>query len=338
MSEQYFEMLWDCPQCSARGLLGKAQRHCPLCGAAQDPAKRYFPAAGEEVVAQGHQYVGVDWSCAFCTSPNAAAAAFCVNCGGTKDGTRSVATVQDGASVQSATLAAMPPPKGKKSGGLPWFKLLFVLLALLASGLGYLFFSTHPERVQVVEKTWNREVDIEQFSAASASSWCDALPVDAYQVSRSREQRGSRQVPDGQQCREQRVDMGDGTFSKRQECTPRYRQEPVYDDKCSYRVNRWQVLRAERAQGDELVQPYWPGAPPGSGVSVAVGRGEFLGALRLGSRRESYRLSMRSAAGKVWSCELPSTAWARLEKNQALDLQVRATGSAVCDNLAAGAH
>ncbi|MFZ2308904.1 MAG: hypothetical protein WAW34_16345 [Rhodoferax sp.] len=58
MSEQeiYYEMLWDCAQCNTKGLLGDSHRHCPTCGAAQDPTKRYFPKEGEEVEAKNHKF------------------------------------------------------------------------------------------------------------------------------------------------------------------------------------------------------------------------------------------------------------------------------------------
>lgn len=53
-SRGYFEMLWDCDHCDARGLLAKSQRHCANCGAPQNPDKRYFPREGEERRVDGH--------------------------------------------------------------------------------------------------------------------------------------------------------------------------------------------------------------------------------------------------------------------------------------------
>ena len=47
--ETYYEMLWDCPQCGTLGLLGDSHRHCPTCGTAQDPTKRYFPKPAAEL-------------------------------------------------------------------------------------------------------------------------------------------------------------------------------------------------------------------------------------------------------------------------------------------------
>jgi len=42
-SQGFFEMLWDCEHCDARGLYAKSQRYCAHCGAPQNPDKRYFP-------------------------------------------------------------------------------------------------------------------------------------------------------------------------------------------------------------------------------------------------------------------------------------------------------
>jgi hypothetical protein len=335
MAEQYFEMLWDCGQCSTHGLLGKAQRHCPMCGAAQDPTKRYFPEAGKEVEAQGHQFVGADWRCTFCNAPNSAAAAFCVECGGPKDGAKEVAHVQDPTDASAATTVPPLPPAAMaqvtkpKSSGFPWLKGILALVLVAVSVLGYLFFSKHDETVQVFDKTWSREIDVEQFTAVRTSDWCDALPSGAYQVSRSREQRSTRQVPDGQDCHDVRSDKGDGTFSKTRECTTRYRDEPVYADKCSYRINRWQVLRTERTNGGASLVPAWP-TP---GISNNLMATNTLGAERLGNRRENYRVQLQSSQGKQWVCDLNPTLWETLSEGKTVQLKVRGTGSADCSTL-----
>ena len=32
-----YEMMWDCPYCGTKHLLGLTHRHCPNCGAARSP-------------------------------------------------------------------------------------------------------------------------------------------------------------------------------------------------------------------------------------------------------------------------------------------------------------
>jgi hypothetical protein len=332
MAEQYFEMLWDCGQCAARGLLANAQRHCPMCGAAQDPKRRYFPEPGKEQEAAGHQFVGADWVCAFCDSPNAAASAFCVNCGGPKDGTKAVGLVQD---VAAPAVDPNPPPATSepvRPARVSWLKVVVGLVLAASAAVGFQFFSKHDASALITEKTWSREVDVERFTAVAASDWCDSLPGTAYQVSRSREQRSTRQVADGQECHDVRSDKGDGTFTKRQECSTRYRTEPVYDQKCSYRINRWQVLRSARSDGNASLAPSWP--TPIFGTTLVAG--DTLGAERLGARRETYVVGLQSAKGEHWTCQVATTLWAALAENQKVVVKVRGIGGADCSSLRAG--
>lgn len=343
MTDPLYEMLWDCAQCGAKGLLGVAHRHCPQCGAAQDPDKRYFPPPGQEVEARHHRYVGVDWACTWCESPNSAAAKFCVNCGGPKEGAAEVKRVTEVPAQPAPTEVPRPPlaapsTRGPKqpSGSLRWLAVVAAVIVAVLTIVGYLFVSKHDETAQLVDKAWTREVDVERFTALTTSAWCDALPSDAYQVTRSREQRGTRQVPDGQDCQTVRVDMGDGSFSRRQECTPRYRDEPVYDTRCHYRVNRWQVLRTDKLAGHASLAPAWPqpllAAAPAGGLGWSGGVAA-LGAERLGSRREAYQVTLQSAKGKQWVCAVDATRWASLAEGKPVTLKVRGTGGAVCESL-----
>ena len=214
-----------------------------------------------------------------------------------------------------------------------WWAIGLVVLVVLAcvAGLAQLF-SKHAETVQLVDKAWTRQVDVEQFTAVRASDWCDSLPVGAYNVNSTREQRSTRQIADGQTCHDVRTDMGDGTFSRRQECSTRYRSEPVYDNRCSYRINRWQVLRTDRLQGGVALAPSWPTPLLANGLSAGV---NALGTERLGTRAEHYTVELKSAKGKSWSCTVDATLWAALQTGQSLSIQVRGTGGAVCDTLAA---
>lgn len=368
MTEPFYEMLWDCAQCGAKGLLGVSHRHCPQCGAAQDPAARYFPEPGAEVEAKHHRYVGVDWLCTFCDSPNSAAAAFCVNCGGPQDGAKDVKLVPDATDLprQLAESVTQPPagqpapqplsqpppqpahqpafrrqpdnpPPASSGRSVRWlFVVVGLVLAALAV-LAYQFFSKHDETVQLADKAWTREVDVERFTSQTTSAWCDALPADAYQVTRSREQRGSKQVPDGQDCHTVRADGGDGSFTKRQECSPRYRDEPVYDTRCHYRVNRWLLLRTDKLVGNASQMPAWPQpllAGPPSGSRALSGGAALLGADRLGGQREHYQVTLQSAKGKQWTCTLSPDRWAALATGKPVTLKVRGTGGADCDSLA----
>lgn len=335
--ETYYEMLWDCTQCETKGLLGDSHRHCPTCGAAQDPAKRYFPKPGEEIEAKNHQFVGADWSCAYCSTPNSNAAAHCTNCGAGKDGTKPVATVVD--------TVAVPPPApvvaAAKSGSSSWMRWVFGLAALALITIIALFSITKETTATVSQRTWLREIQIEKLAPVSESAWCDSLPSEAYSVTQSREQRSTKKIPDGQDCHEERVDKGDGTFVKRKECTPRYREEPVYDNRCHFQVNRWRTTRAVKAGPETSLAPVWPsvGNLSRGTTNVAtmnlgnlMGNKALLGAEREGPRRESYGLTLASGS-KSWTCAVSETVWNKYEQGSTTPLKVRMTGGADCDSL-----
>ncbi|HLA43810.1 MAG TPA: hypothetical protein VJZ27_10260, partial [Aggregatilineales bacterium] len=260
-----FEMFWDCEFCGTKKLLGYTHKFCPHCGAQQNPDKRYFPSDDEKVAVKNHVYYGVDVVCGNCNTLNSAKADFCVNCGSPLEGAKSAQQlesqirgtgekfessgsrdlVKERFEVEQARLQELSG-QAIKTGTKPGWNLkitgiiggLVSLLITICVGIGALLFWTNESTVAVAGHSWEREIKIEEFQSLSKGDWCDAMPGDAYSVSRSERERSSRQVPDGEDCRTRRVDNGDGTFSERQECTTRYRSEPIYDDYCEYKVDR----------------------------------------------------------------------------------------------------
>lgn len=329
-----YEMLWDCSSCGTRQLLGKTHRRCPHCGAPQDPTRRYFPPEGHEVPVEGHVYVGVDWRCAACETPNSRAADFCVNCGNPREGNTSVKLVVDGPALDKpaavgpqGTAAIDADPASSSSRSRRWLIAASALGGLAMVLLLVSIFWTRETAVSIGGHTWRREIDVEQLAPRSSSSWCDSMPSDAYSVRRSREVRSHRQIPDGQDCRTVRSDNGDGTYSTSQRCTTRYRSEPIYDDKCYYTVDRWGHERTERAEGvGTSPAPTWP--------PVRLGRtGSCLGCEREGSRRETLTLKVRGPK-RSWDCEVDPARWLRLLDDAPAQVEVRViTGGAVCSTL-----
>lgn len=325
MSTGRYEMLWDCPACDTPRLLGLTHRHCPNCGAAQDPSRRYFPRDEDKVAVEGHPYQGVDRQCPACDSPNAAKASFCVNCGAELAGAGAVARraeqaeagggfAEDSAkaaaaearAAKAAARAPAPAPPPRSSAGL-WLAALGGLVAVLVcSGLALFFLWKKEADFTVVSHAWEREVPVEQLGPVSESAWRDSVPADARDLSCSRTQRTTRQVPDGEDCHDVRRDNGDGTFTQAQECSTRYRDEPVYDDRCAYTVDRWTVLRTERAAGVGVSPaPTWP--------AVTVDRPD----LRVGTRSERYTVTLHDAEGTAHPCELPEARWAAMADGSA---------------------
>jgi hypothetical protein len=324
--QRTYEMMWDCPHCGTKKNLGLTHRHCPSCGAPQDAKLRYFPADAEKVAVEDHQYVGADVKCLYCEKYSSRKANNCGGCGAPLEGAEAAARRADqvgkgvygGETVEQAMrehrvpgLAPVPPggpapvPPKKGSSKTKWIALGCLGAVLVACLIGGVFaFWKREGSLEVAGHSWVREIQVQRFGPVDESSWCDSMPGDAQNVRRSREQRSTRRVPDGESCQTRRIDNGDGTYSEREECTPRYRQEPVYDDKCYYRVDRWALARTERATGASLAEePQWP--------AVSLARtGQCIGCEREGPRSETYTVLFREQSGEESRCTFPQAQWA----------------------------
>jgi hypothetical protein len=296
-----YEMLWSCEYCGAKKLLGKTHRHCPECGAAQDPARRYFPSDDEKVAVEDHVFVGSDVHCPTCKAPMSAAAKHCAECGAALTGGAEVARIAD--SGDAGKDPKRPAKRRSRKGlvvglvfaGLGVLSILFIVLALW----------TEEKQLTTIGHTWQREIKIEVFGPKAESAWCDSMPGDAYSVSRSREVRSYNSVKTGESCSTRRVDNGDGTFTEKRECTPEYRQEPVYGDKCNYTVDRWGYSRSATASGRSLAEtPAWP-------QFVLRAAGTSVGSEREGQRIDTYTVHFADGAdaAKTRTCGLPEANW-----------------------------
>lgn len=318
-----YEMLWDCPHCDAKELLGKTHRYCPNCGAPQDPGKRYFPPAGKETAASA-EYDGADKSCPACQTPNGAKSHNCRHCGSPLDGAQEVGRVAD----RSSAAPKAPPPGARpaKKKLWPWLLGGVLVSCCLFGSVAMLW--EKDVTVTVKGHSWSREIDVESMQAVQDDAWCDSKPSDAYNVSSRKEQRSTDKIPDGEECHTRDVDRGDGTFERRQECTTKYREEPVYDTRCYFTVDRWRKQRTEKAQGQGAQPaPQWP--------QVRLGRtGNALGAEREGSRRETYTLSLAGNDGKPYTCNVPFQKWQAVSDGTTKPIKVGVlTGAADCDQL-----
>jgi hypothetical protein len=366
-SGKTYEMLWDCRYCGARKNLGKTHRHCPNCGAPQDATERYFPAENEKVAVEHHAFVGADIQCRACAFWNGRASTCCGNCGSQIQDGREVQRRHDqiagpggfqgevAAMAQQEHLAraammgahgaqgapgATPPGAWTQQhgAGLPPRKRGPSRVVLVGLGIGGILLAvvacivtamwTKDATLAVVAQTWTREIAVESFQTVRDSSWCDATPADARDVSRRRDVRSHKEVRDGETCSNQRVDNGDGTYSERRECTPTYREEPVYDDKCHYTVDRWRTVRTARASGTHAETPSWPR------VDLAC-TGNRLGCEREGPRTEEYVVRLQdTASGKADDCVYDEARWRQFQAGKSMKGRVRVVTDGVeCDSL-----
>ena len=101
--------------------------------------------------------------------------------------------------VQDTPPAPAPTPPAAATPARPWWRqpwrwVLATVLALMTV-MGWMYTHTRDTTVNVSQRSWAREVQVEQFMPLSQTAWCDSLPADAYNVSHSRAQRSTRQVP-----------------------------------------------------------------------------------------------------------------------------------------------
>lgn len=343
-----FEMVWDCKFCGTQNLPARTHKFCPNCGAAQDPRTRRFPSDEDKKAVEDYVHKGVDVVCASCQTPNPGDEKFCFQCGAPLENAARVETLGEQVRGEGQAFAAMdqrnieqesfqrdlreagvatdePPKSGRRN----W--LLFAVIGvvvLVIVGIASIFLLRNDTNVYVTGHEWERVINIESLEPRSEVAWCDAMPGDAYSVTRREEQRETRRVRDGETCEVRRIDNGDGTFSERRECSPNYRQEPVYDMRCYFTVDRWDFNRAVNATGLSLAQaPYWPEA----NISRT---GNCIGCERESGRDENYMVTLQGEGDAVYECELDYETWLATPVEAAFTMQVSAvTGQAFCDTL-----
>lgn len=351
--EKHYEMLWDCQFCGTNKLLGKTHRFCPNCGAPQNPDARYYPSDEDKVAVEDHVLVGKDKICPACDGLNAASAHNCGNCGAPLDeaarartleeqsrgegeqfdssGSRDVQGEQFEREMAAAGIEAkaQSAPATPKKGFVQGWMLALPIVLLFGAGV-FLFTRTEEQSVVVSGHEWAREIRVEEYQAVRESAWQESVPAAAYNESCRREQRGTNRIPDGEDCRTVRRDNGDGTFSERRECTTRYREEPVYDQRCDYTIDRWVYERSVETNGRGLSpSPRW------GNVNLQCANQNRRGCEREAGRSERYIVAFRGD-GNTYECSFPQREWENIRVESRWTIEVRSFvpgDSALCDTL-----
>lgn len=312
----HFEMLWDCEFCDTKGLLAKSQRCCPECGGKQNSDKRYFPKEGEQVRVDGHKYEGADRYCPACNNPQGAAGKNCTNCGSPMDGSKEVKGVE---------IPVAPPPKKSRM----W--IVFVVLGIAAI-VGIVLGVRHCNRTKeaaskVLAHSWQREVEIQEYSDVQHDKWRNEMPSDARLVTCRKETRSHKQVADGEECHEEKKDKKDGTFEIVKKCKPKYRSEPVEDDKCRYTVTEWHTVEKKASNGAGMTKTDPAGLPTGAGANTP-------GSRRVGPRHDVHYLDLDVVGVGKQRCEVSEAAWKKYADGTNAQVQVKVrTNNVDCDSL-----
>ena len=139
---------WDCPVCGNKGVPGNVM-NCPACGRARGDVQFYMKDGLQDATLEANQVGGIeylneeqtkemgdqpDWYCSFCNSLNRDRAAFCSNCGATREASESnyFDQLKKRQETEAAERAAQAQPQGKKKSRLP---LLIVIALVIAAAL-----------------------------------------------------------------------------------------------------------------------------------------------------------------------------------------------------------
>lgn len=347
-----YEMLWDCQFCGTKGNLGLTHRFCPNCGGPQNPDSRYFPSDAEKVAVHNHEYVGADVTCPACGELNGASAEFCGQCGSplTEGAKAKTLTEQSRGDHESFAASSsrdvvkeqfdaemervgVTPSKSKRKGGLNTKVLAIIAVVIVAiGGLIAVLTAKVESELLVTGHEWERTIDIQEYQNFTERSWRDSRPsgdnVSIRVGSCTQEQRGSRQVPDGEECRTVRRDQGDGTYREDRVCETKYRNEPIYDDMCTWTGQRWQHDRTLEESGGLDDTPIWPN------VSLNCEGQSRVGCERESSRSENYWVLYQDSENKNYRCDFAQNEWAAIPVESAWKAQVgRFVTTVDCDSL-----
>ena len=125
-----------------------------------------------------------------------------------------------------------------------------------------------------------------------------------------------------------RVDQGDGTFREQEQCTTKYREEPVYADWCTYTVDRWEYERDLRASGNSLDEaPHWP-------ETNNLQSNERILEPEKDAKVEHYVVYLKATdSDKTYECDYDQDRWATIPVESVWQLEVKRAGSPVCSSL-----
>ena len=291
---------WDCPVCGNKGVPGNVM-NCPSCGRARGDVRFYMKDGAENSTREENergdieylseeqkQQIGKnpDWYCSFCNSLNKDHAAFCSNCGASRESSESnyFDQLKKRQEAEAAEKAAQPQPaqrQEKKKSRLP---LVLVIVAAAIALFIYMGGKNTQGNLRVTGFSWSRTIPIEQNIEYTETGW--SIPQGGTEVSSRQalhhydqvldhyedyEVQRSREVLDHYETYYTYSDNGNGSFSEVAHERPVYRTEyytetesrpvyasvPRYATQYTYTIWRWTATREATASGNDH-EAYWP--------------------------------------------------------------------------------
>jgi hypothetical protein len=294
------EGCWDCPSCGSKRQLGR-HVYCTGCGAPRPQEIRFYLPEDAAVVTDptllAQANAGADWICGHCGGSARATDTSCPGCGSPREaddqarqehvyGLADIPRSGEDPPPAAAPQGLVTPPAAAKSkrSGCGCLTLLLVVM-------GWCGWSNRTRHVEgaLLAKHWERSVQVEAYRTVSEDGW--SLPAGGREIRSFRAIREYRQVLDHYESKTRQVseqvqtgtrtyscgqiDRGNGYFEERT-CTepeyetryhtesyedPVYRQEPVWDTKYEYDIERWVPDQLLALSGD-TTPPAWPVTVP----------------------------------------------------------------------------
>ena len=348
---------WDCPFCGTQGNRGDVV-NCPACGRARGEVTFYMKDHIEGQTREQNEtgdieYVdeekaktmsrNPDWYCSFCNSLNSDNAAFCSNCGATRESSESnyfqMQQKKQERERQEAAAQSQPKAAAQPRSKRPLF--LFIAVVLIIVGI-FVFMNGNKTSgdLSVASVAWERTIQIEENIKYSESDW--VLPQGAEQTGQrrelhhyetvldhyeSRQVQRSRQVIDHYETYYTYNDLGNGMYEQVEHerpvydteyyyetvQEPVYRQEPRYQTKYYYDIWRWTPTRTEKASGTDH-SPAWP--------AFTLGENE-----REGEHKEKYSFTVTDKDQKQSSYSLPESNWMNLNPGDSVHITAKRSGA-----------
>lgn len=343
MADRIVEGIWDCPYCEAKAI-GGLRKYCPNCGHPQDKGTKFRVGEEKRYLTEEEKEThgkGPDWSCGYCDALNNSTFKFCASCGAKREADdkdyfqlREAERLKE--QKKQETKQAAPPPKKNR------FLLLAVIIGLVL--LAFNMCSAKDYGGTITAKAWERNIEIEQLTTVEESDW--NIPSGGRELYTKREIRTYNQVFDHYETRTRQVpyqvedgydtsytDNGDGTFTEHQ--TPRYRteyrteeyeeavyrDEPVYDTKHYYEIDKW-VHKRDVSTSGAADEPYW-----GETKLAKAKSDNGVGAEREGNKTEMFQLtisvSKKKNKSKEYNYECDLSTWSKYKVNQKIEVTLQ---------------
>jgi hypothetical protein len=194
-------------------------------------------------------------------------------------------------------------------------------LTVLASGF---------ESVQVIEHEWQSSIVIHKFTNQQGYKDCSDIPDNAYNITRSSETR-SRQVADGQTCRQECTNKDDdmGTFTRtcQDVCEPKYRTENYSVAVCDYSIDEWVFERELKSEGTGI-------AVETPQFNLAEAEENGLGAEKVVETSTTYILKFKRSNSEILQCEFENRGtWEEYPDGQTILLKINSIGMPDCSEI-----